>query len=124
MEWRLLVVDDDPRLTSIVALTAAQLGILTRECNDPRLALDAFVEFRPDVVMIDIYMPEQDGIDLLHEILLTGIGTGLILTTGGGDGLLSVAQDVVRFHGAAEAGVLCKPFRRAELVAALNSRMN
>ena len=67
MEWRLLVVDDDPRLTGIVALTAAQLGILTRECNDPRLALDAFVEFRPDVVMIDIYMPELDGWGFLQQ---------------------------------------------------------
>lgn len=124
MERRLLVVDDDIRLTGIVALTAAQLGIVTRQCNDSKSALDAFLQFRPDVVMIDIYMPEQDGIDVLHEILLTGIATGVILTTGGGEDLLSVAQDVVRFHGAAEASVLHKPFRRVELVEALTSLMD
>ncbi len=53
---------------------------------------------------------------MLNEILLTGVQTQVVLTTGDGDDLLRLAQDAIRFHGKAEAPVLQKPFRRAELV--------
>ena len=56
---------------------------------------------------------------VLGEILLTGIPTRIILTSGGDEELLRVALEAARFHGATDAIVLAKPFRRAELVAAL-----
>ena len=116
MEKRLLVIDDDRRLTRVVALTADTLGIRTVQVNDSTHALDGFVTLRPQVVILDIFMPEQDGIDVLNEILLTGIPTQVVLTTGNGEDLLRLAQEAIRFHGRAEAPVLQKPFRRAELV--------
>jgi DNA-binding response OmpR family regulator len=119
MSERLLVVDDDVRLTRTVALTATQLGMVTRQINDPSTALDAFIAFRPGVILLDVFMPEVDGIDVLGEILLTGIPTRIILTSGGDEELLRVALEAARFHGATDAIVLAKPFRRAELVAAL-----
>jgi CheY-like chemotaxis protein len=119
MDRRLLIVDDDAGLTRIVALTANTLAISTAQVNDPRRALDNFVQLRPQVVILDIFMPEQDGIDVLNEILLTGIPTQVVLTTGDGDELLRLAQDAIRFHGRPEAPVLQKPFRRAELVGVL-----
>jgi CheY-like chemotaxis protein len=120
MEKRLLVIDDDGSLTRVVALTADTLGIRTVQVNDPKRALDRFVALRPQVVILDIFMPEQDGIDVLNEILLTAIPAQVVLTTGGGDDLLRLAQDAIRFHGMAEAPVLQKPFRRAELVDVLS----
>ncbi|HEY7578042.1 MAG TPA: response regulator [Acetobacteraceae bacterium] len=119
MDKRLLIVDDDAGLTRIVALTANTLAISATQINDPRRALDSFVQLRPQVVILDIFMPEQDGIDVLDEILLTGIPTQVVLTTGDGDELLRLAQDAIRFHGRPEAPVLQKPFRRAELVEVL-----
>jgi two-component system KDP operon response regulator KdpE len=119
MSIRLLVVDDDARLTRIVALSATQLGMVIRQVNDPSKALDTFLEFRPDVTMLDVFMPELDGIDVLDEILLTGVPTRLILTSGGDEELLRVALEAARFHGATNVIVLAKPFRRAELIAAL-----
>ncbi len=116
MEKRLLVVDDDARLTSIVSLTATQLGFVTRQCNHSAEALDAFIEFKPHIAMIDLFMPEMDGIDVLHEFLLTGIPTQIVLTSGLGEELLPLAQEVTRFHGAEDPVFLPKPFRRAELV--------
>jgi CheY-like chemotaxis protein len=120
MEKRLLVVDDDVRLTRIVALTASTLGIATTQVNDPMRALDAFVATKPQVVMIDIFMPEKDGIELLNEILLTGIATRVVLTSGrNGDEMLEIAQEAMRLHSMAAAPVLPKPFRRDQLVEVL-----
>lgn len=119
MPGRLLVVDDDVRLTRIVALTASRLDIQTRQVNDPARALDTFVEFKPDVVMLDVFMPEVDGIDVLHEILLTGVPTRVVLMSGSDEELLAVAAEAARFHGADNAVVLTKPFRRADLVEVL-----
>ncbi|HLJ05176.1 MAG TPA: response regulator [Acetobacteraceae bacterium] len=119
MTLRLLTVDDDVRLTRVVTLVATQLGMETIQINNPAEALEAFLSFRPDVILLDVFMPELDGIDVLHEILLAGIPTRVILTTGGDEQLLSVAQEVIRFHGVEEPIMLPKPFRRAELLAAL-----
>lgn len=119
MTLRLLTVDDDVRLTRVVALAAMQLGVETMQINDPAKALEAFVSFRPDVILLDVFMPELDGIDVLHEILLADIPTRVILTTGDDEELLSVAREVVRFHGVEEPIMLPKPFRRAELLTAL-----
>jgi|SRR4051794_18393406 CheY-like chemotaxis protein len=120
MEKRLLIVDDDVPLTRVVALTADTLGIRTVQVNDPTRALDSFVALRPQVVILDIFMPEQDGIDVLNEIMLTGVPTQVVLTSGNGEDLLRLAQDAIRFHGMSEAPVLEKPFRRAELVEVLS----
>jgi two-component system, OmpR family, response regulator MtrA len=120
MEKRLLIVDDDVPLTRVVALTADTLGIRTVQVNNPARALDSFVALRPQVVILDMFMPEQDGIDVLNEILLTGVPTHVVLTTGSGEDLLRLAQDAIRFHGMSEAPVLEKPFRRAELVEVLS----
>ena len=119
MSFRLLVVDDDVRMTRFVALTAMQLGLDTTQINAPRQALEAFISHRPDVTLLDVFMPELDGIDVLHEILLTGIPTQIILTSGGDEGLLKVAREAAQFHGVLDAIVLAKPFRRTELLAAL-----
>jgi CheY-like chemotaxis protein len=119
MTMRLLVVDDDVRMTRFVALAAAQLGLETTQVNKPSLALGAFVGLRPDVILLDVFMPELDGIDVLHEILLTGIPTRVILTSGGEEEILGIAHEVVRFHRAEDAILLPKPFRRGELLTAL-----
>jgi CheY-like chemotaxis protein len=119
MSLRLLAVDDDVRLTRIVALTATQLGVETMQVNAPAKALEAFLSFRPDVLLLDVFMPELDGIDVLHEILLANIPTRVILTSGGGEEPLCIAVQVARFHKVDDVIVLTKPFRRAELVAAL-----
>ncbi len=119
MPIRLLVVDDEVRLTRFVALAAMQLGLDTTEINEPRQALEAFISLRPEVTLLDVFMPELDGIDVLHELLLTGIPTRVILTSGGGEELLKVAREAAVFHGVEDAIVLAKPFRRTELLSAL-----
>jgi chemotaxis response regulator CheB len=119
MPKRLLLIDDSAKWTKMVARMAPR-GFVAEQCNDPMGALDAFIEFKPDVVMLDMCMPEKDGIDVLNEILLTGIPAKVVLTSGYGSSILGVAEGVAKFHDNPNVATLGKPFRAAELAEVLN----
>ncbi|HEY6432985.1 MAG TPA: response regulator [Acetobacteraceae bacterium] len=114
MKTKLLVVDDQPGMTRVVALVAGSLGFETRAVNCPFEATDAFLEFQPDIVIIDMIMPEKDGIDVLHEILVTGQACRIIVMSGLSEAYLRLSEGIARFYGR-EVTVLRKPFRRGEL---------
>ena len=88
MSTKLLVIDDNPGITKVIAMVAARLGYITQTVNEPRHAIDVFLEFRPDVTMVDMVMPEHDGIDVLNDLLLSGIPTQLVLMSGFADAYL------------------------------------
>ena len=116
---RLLVIDDQVGITRVVSLIAKQLGIECKALNNPEEAAGVFIEYMPDIVVLDMVMPEKDGIDVLNEILLTGIPAQVIVTSGYSDSYLRLAQGLARFHERGQISVLKKPFRRDELVSML-----
>jgi FixJ family two-component response regulator len=61
-------------------------------------------------------MPGKDGIDVLNEILATGVQSKIVLVSGYGDGYLNLAEGLGAFHGSERFPILKKPFRNAELV--------
>ncbi|MBL8485749.1 MAG: response regulator [Rhodocyclaceae bacterium] len=63
-EFRVLLVDDDRSLTGLYAATLRASGLGVQVCNDPRLALAGVAEFRPDVIVTDLYMPGCNGLEL------------------------------------------------------------
>ena len=107
---KLLIVDDHSGVTSVIRATAESLGFSCRIVNRP---------FEPDVLILDMMMPEKDGIDVLEEILRTDIDTKFILTSGYGDEFLRMGERIVRGTRDAPVSFLKKPFRREALVAAL-----
>jgi CheY-like chemotaxis protein len=121
MAKKLLVIDDQSGITKVVELIAKQLGLIARSLNNPSEATEVFIAFKPDVVMLDMIMPEKDGIDVLNEILLTGIPVKVILTSGFSDSYLRLAAGVAKFHANDQVSILRKPFRRDELVTLLNN---
>jgi len=116
---KLLVIDDQTGITKVVELIARQLGLNARSLNSSSQATEEFIAFMPDVVMLDMIMPEKDGIDVLNEILLTGIPVKVILTSGFSDSYLRLAEGVAKFHANENVSILRKPFRREELIALL-----
>ncbi len=119
MGKKLLVIDDQSGIVRAVGLVASELGYETRGLSDPGQAVDVFVEFMPDVLILDMVMPEKDGIDVLHEIMLTGLATRLVLTSGLSQSYLRLAEQVARFHTAEHVTLLRKPFRREDLIKVL-----
>ena len=115
MAKKLLVIDDQTGITKVVELIARQLGLDVRSVNSSAQATETFIEFKPDVLMLDMIMPEKDGIDVLNEILLTGIPVKVVLTSGFSESYLRLAEGVAKFHDHPDVAVLRKPFRREEL---------
>jgi DNA-binding NtrC family response regulator len=116
MAKKLLVVDDQNGITKVVEMIARQLGINARSLNSSAQATETFMAFKPDVLMLDMIMPEKDGIDVLNEILLTGIPVKVVLTSGFGESYLRLAEGVAKFHDNQNVSILRKPFRREELM--------
>lgn len=123
MPRKLLMVDDQPSMTKVVALIASQLGMEFRSVNDLLAAIQTFIDYRPDVLILDMIMPETDGIEILNQVMVTGIPTQIVLTSGFGDAYLRLAEGVFKFHGGNPdaLSVLKKPFRRDKIVELLST---
>ncbi len=115
----MLVIDDDVAITRTAQQVAEELNFCVRSLTVPSRAVDEFIEFRPDVVLLDMVMPERDGLEVLDEFLLTGIPTKLVLTCEFGRAYILLAEGIARFHEAEIAAVLRKPYRRDVLKSTL-----
>ena len=115
MPTKLLVIDDQPGIGAVVSRIAASLGLDTRVVQDPLQAIEEFLEFIPDAVIMDIVMPEKDGIELLEEMILTGHPAKFIIMSGYGDTYLRLARGrgPLSRHEAAACAAQALPPRRA-----------
>src|SRR5256885_16108032 len=66
---RILVVDDEPSITRLLKLNVEQTGKYeVREENFGAQAYDAAREFRPDLVLLDVMMPDMEGSDVAASL--------------------------------------------------------
>ncbi len=62
--YRILIVDDDKVLADHYALTLSQAGMEVVTVNKPLEVMTHLQEFNPDLMLVDVYMPECDGLEL------------------------------------------------------------
>ena len=107
---RVVIADDESIIRLDLRETLQRLGHeVAAEAGDGRTALDLVRQHRPDLVVLDVKMPELDGIDAASEIAGAKIAPVLLLTA-------YSQQDLVR--RAMEAGVFAyvvKPFTESDL---------
>ncbi len=65
---RILVVDDEPRIREVIQMTLEREGYVVSSADSGVTALEAIQEFRPNLVLLDIRMPDMDGIQCLRRI--------------------------------------------------------
>ena len=63
-----LVADDEPRITKLVAMTLGDEGFRVVTANGGEEALRKAEEVRPDIVLLDIVMPDLDGIEVMRQL--------------------------------------------------------
>ncbi len=65
---KLLVVDDEPNIRELLAASLRFAGFDVSEAADGRAALDAARESRPDLVVLDVMLPDMDGFEVLRRL--------------------------------------------------------
>jgi DNA-binding NtrC family response regulator len=80
--YSVLHVDDDRSMTEFVRSVLAKRSIECTSLNDPQQALDVIREHNIRVVILDIDMPELNGIELLQKIKQYDGGINVIMLTG------------------------------------------
>lgn len=111
MKMKILVVDDDPHIREILDFALRKAGFEVMLAADGREGLSAFERQRPDLVVLDILMPEMPGTEVCREIRARGQTPIVFLT--------SVDDEVDRILGLEMGGddYVTKPFSPRELVA-------
>lgn len=66
--YRILIVDDDAILAAHYSLTLRQAGMITSTVIDPMQIMQALDEFKPDLILMDVYMPNCNGLELTSAI--------------------------------------------------------
>ncbi len=112
MEGRLLVVEDDPQVRAMLTRALGYEGFEIVTASDAATAMAAFRAGRPDLLLLDLLLPDDDGVEVCRRLRDAGEQVPILMLT---------ARDTVgdRIVGL-EAGAddyLVKPFSTAELVA-------
>jgi DNA-binding NtrC family response regulator len=123
MTQTLLVIDDEKSITRIIGRIAESLGYAVFEVNNPHEALDTFLRVQPDILMLDMVMPDVDGVDILRQVAAKGLQTRIIVTSGFGLGYLRLARAIAAFEEQPAITELPKPFRRSDVIAVLSDTL-
>jgi len=118
--YRIVIVDDSAEMSAFVALALQQAGMETREVNQPLALLEELADFSPDLILMDIYMPECSGLELSKVIrqMDAYVSTPIVF--------LSSEQDQAKQLSAMSLGgdeFLTKPVQPWHLVSAVTSRV-
>ncbi len=109
---RILVVDDEPSIVDAIATTLRYEGFSVSEASSGRSALQAIQEDPPDLVVLDIMLPDLDGFEVTRRLRSDHIRTPVLFLT---------ARDAVedKVTGLTIGGddYLTKPFSLVEVVA-------
>ena len=116
----ILVVDDDKKLTLLVRGFLEKEKYQVAEAYSGRMALDAIKEAKPDLIILDIMMPEMDGIEACKKIKAdkdTKMIPVIMLTS------MSNVRDKVQGLNAGANDYITKPFNPEELIARVKAQL-
>lgn len=117
MTAKILVVDDDSALAEMIGIVLASEGFETVFSGDGISAVRDFHEHKPDLVLLDLMLPGQDGIEVCKQIRAES-GTPIVMLTA-----KSETEDVVRGLESGADDYVVKPFKPQELVARVKARL-
>lgn len=108
---KLLSIDDSKTIRMIIQRAFKEFDCAVTEAANGADGLKAAAEHKPDLIILDITMPQMDGIEMLTQLRQTGSQTPVIMLTAEGG-----ATSIERAKGLGIADYIAKPFQNEALV--------
>jgi CheY-like chemotaxis protein len=118
--FRLLIVDDEPGVVELLSRVGEACGFEVRAVTAPAEVAPAVASFKPHLVLLDLVMPDMDGIELVGDAIPPDERRGVILVSGLPQGLIDAAARLGRARGVRILGTLRKPVPLGNLRAELD----
>ncbi|RZM77869.1 response regulator transcription factor [Leptolyngbya iicbica] len=115
---RILIVEDEPRIVSFLAKGLQANGFTTTHAPDAAQARNLALDGDFDLIILDLGLPDQDGMMLLNELRGQGFGQPIIILTARDD-----IHDKLDGFAAGADDYVTKPFRFEELLARIKARL-
>lgn len=108
---RLLIMDDEPDFAEYIGIVGEQLGYETLKINDSREFKKAYIEFAPDVLVLDMVMPEIDGVELIKWLVDQNAAVKVVIVSGYNPLYSKMAEVLSEAGGLSDVTTLQKPVR-------------
>ena len=116
---RILIAEDEERIASFIERGLKASGYSTKVVGDGESALTLARSGRFDLMILDLGLPQQDGLDVLHRLREEGTAIPIVILTARS----SVSELVTGFEGGAD-DYITKPFSFEELLVRLRARLH
>ncbi len=113
---RILVVDDEPNIVDVVSMALRFQGFEVASAATGREALDQVAEFRPDLMVLDVMLPDMEGFDVAERLGAQRSAVPIVFLTA-----RDATPDKVRGLTSGGDDYVTKPFSLEELVARIRT---
>lgn len=117
--YRILIVDDDPVMAEYYASVLEAAGMITSTLCDPMEAMGRIIDFSPDLMLIDLYMPGCSGIELAQVIRQQAAYAAIPLVFLSSENSQDKQLSAIKLGGDA---FLTKPVNDVQLIASITNR--
>ncbi len=115
---KILIIEDDAEILALIQRLLEKEGYDVQVAKNGVEGIEAFRAGSPDVVITDLLMPHQDGIETIREIRDIDAETKILAISGGGP--YSPKTYLKRARGAGAQETLAKPFVPSDLINAVS----
>lgn len=109
---RVLVVDDEPHIADALTVALRHVGYDARAVYDGTSALASAQAWSPDLLLLDVMLPDMSGYDVCRQLVLTGGGAGVVFLSARDE-----VSDRIRGFGVGADDYVAKPFSLEEVLA-------
>lgn len=107
---RLLIVEDEPEIATLVSEVATEMGFIAHYASGLN-AIHTYRQFQPHLIVLDLVMPEIDGLEFLQFLERQGTTARVIILSGSGNNYRRIAENLGASSGILIEANLAKPFR-------------
>ncbi|WP_027345875.1 response regulator transcription factor [Hamadaea tsunoensis] len=116
VEAKLLVVEDDPNIVELLSASLRFAGFEVRTATSGSAGVAKFKEARPDLVVLDVMLPDLDGFEVIRQMRAEGVRTPVVFLTA-----RDATEDKVRGLTLGGDDYVTKPFSLEELTARIRA---